>query len=185
MRGVVGRLFRLRTFWRLRFAKLRYIVISTAFEQAGRSGSIGSNVRFLGDLTVKLGDRVAIRDDCQFGGNGAMTIGDRTAINAGSMLTAVERIEIGSDVMIAPGVYVLDVDHKYASRDTPISKQGYDVAPVIIEDGVWIGTGAVITRGVTIGEGAIIGANSVVTRDIPPYCIAAGAPAKMIKERQT
>lgn len=183
MRGLLGvylyRMARIEPRW----DKLRYLWVAQAFEKAGKRGSFGRNIRFHGNLCVELGERVAIRSGCQFGGNGLLRVGDRTAINSECILTALERIEIGSDVMLAPRVYVLDVDHCYADRALPISKQGYDVAPVSIGDGVWIGTGAVVTRGVKIGEGAIIGANSVVTRDIPAYTIAAGIPARVVKER--
>lgn len=166
-----------------RIAKLRYKVIARGFESAGRGGSLGRGLNIPGNLTVNLGERVAIREGCWFGGRGTLSIGDRTAINAGCILTAMERIEIGSDVMMAPGVYVLDVDHAFPDRTQPISRQGYEIAPVHIGNGAWIGAGAVITRGVTIGEGAIVGANSVVTRDVAPLTIIGGIPAKVIKER--
>lgn len=183
MRGLLGSYIVRSSRAKPRWDKLRYLWLSQAFDRAGKRGSFGRNIRFHGDLTVELGDRVAIRDGCQFGGNGLLRVGDRTAINAECILTALERIDIGSDVMLAPRVYVLDVDHRFAERAIPIPKQGYDVAPVTIGNGVWIGTGAVVTKGVTIGDGAIIGANSVVTKDIPPFTIAAGMPARVIKDR--
>lgn len=96
----------------------------------------------------------------------------------------MEKIEIGADVMIAPRVYILDVDHRFDDRARPISAQGYEIAPIRIQDGVWIGAGAVITKGVTIGEGAVIGANSVVTRDVAPYAIIGRVPAKLIRHRE-
>ena len=85
--------------------------------------------------------------------------------------------------MLAPRVYVLDVSHRYSELDVPISQQGYDLASVKIGSNVWVGTGVVITRGVNIGDGAIIGANSVVTKDVPAFMIAAGVPARVIKSR--
>lgn len=157
--------------------------MSTAFERAGRRGSIGRHVRFHGNLKIEVGNRVAIRDNVQFGGNGVLTVGDRTSINEGCIITSLEQVNIGSNVMLAPRVYILDVDHRYQDRAIPIAAQGYDITPVVICDGVWIGTGSVITKGVTIGEGAIIGANSVVTRDVQPYTIAAGVPAKPVRRR--
>ncbi len=183
MQGAVGYLFRLGSWLKPRWAKVRYRLLSRGFESAGRGGSVGRGVQIHAGLTVHLGERVAIREGCFLGGGGTLRIGDRTAINADCILTALEHIEIGSDVMLAPRVYVLDVDHAFSDRAQPISKQGYKIAPVYIGDGVWIGAGAVITRGVTIGEGAIVGANSVVTRDVPPYTIVGGIPAKVIKER--
>lgn len=183
MRGLLGKYLSLKPSLKKRWDKLRYVFVSKSFERAGRRGSVGRKVKFHGNLKIELGDRVAFRDNVQFGGNGTLKIGDRTSINEGCIITALERIEIGSDVMLAPRVYVLDVDHEFADRSVPISSQGYVVRPVTIGDGVWIGTGAVITKGVTIGDGAIIGANSVVTRDIPAFTIAGGVPAKIIKER--
>ena len=183
MRGFFGAYQIWKSQWKKRCDKIRYLWLSRAFERAGRRGSVGRDVRFHGNLKIEVGDRVAFRDRVQFGGNGTLRIGDRTSINEGCIITAVERIEIGSDVMLAPGVYVLDVDHRFEIRSIPISLQGYDVSPVVIGKGVWIGTGAVVTKGVKIGEGAIIGANSVVTRDIPPYSIAAGVPARVLKVR--
>ena len=183
MRGLLGAYLTFCSRAKPRWSKLRYLWMSQAFEVAGRSGSLGRNIKILGKLRVELGEQVAFRDGCLFGGNGLLRVGDRTSINADCILAAMERIEIGSDVMIAPRVYILDVDHRFDDRSKPIPRQGYDIAPVTICDGVWIGTGVVVTKGVTIGEGAIIGANSVVTRDIPPFTIAAGIPARVIKDR--
>lgn len=182
-RNLMGRALALASWTRPRWAKLRYRLLSRAFDVAGQGGSIGAGVQISAKLRVELGNHVALRAGCLLAGTGRIRIGDRTAINGDCILTAVEQIEIGSDVMLAPRVYVLDVDHAFADRDRPISSQGYDLSPVRIGDGVWIGAGAIITRGVTIGEGAIIGANSVVTKDIPAYTIAGGSPAKVLKER--
>lgn len=169
--------------WPARRAKLRYMLRAPFFAAAGRGGAIGRDVRITGDLTIRFGDRVALRDRVTLAGNGVLTVGDQTAINQDCILTAMERIEIGADVMLAPRVYILDVDHEFDRRDAPIRAQGYRVAPVAIEDDVWIGAGTVIIKGVRIGRGSVIGANSVVTRDVPPYSIAAGSPARVIRER--
>lgn len=163
--------------------KLRMALHSWRFVSVGRRASLGRNVRLTGTVGVSIGARSALRDNVLLAGNGQIVIGDRTAINEGCIITAMERVTIGNDVMLAPRVYILDVDHAFESRDQPISRQGYKIIPVTIGDGVWVGTGAVITKGVSIGEGAIIGANSVVTRDIPPYTIAGGVPAKLIRAR--
>jgi acetyltransferase-like isoleucine patch superfamily enzyme len=163
--------------------KIRMLLNNWRFASVGARASLGRNVRLHGNVRISIGARSALRDNVQIGGNGELTIGDRTAINDGCIITAMERVTIGDDVMLAPRVYVLDVDHTFQRRDLPISQQGYAIAPVTIGDGAWIGTGAVITRGVTIGEGAIVGANSVVTRDVPPFMIVGGVPAQVIRER--
>lgn len=163
--------------------KIRMLLLRYRFASAGRRAGLGKGVEIHGHTKVHLGTRTAIRDRVQFAGGGKILIGDRTAINGECIITAVERVEIGSDVMLAPRVYILDVDHRFDSRDIPISQQGYTVSPVKVGNGAWIGTGAVITKGVTIGEGAIVGANSVVTKDVPDYAIAGGIPAKVIGQR--
>jgi acetyltransferase-like isoleucine patch superfamily enzyme len=110
-------------------------------------------------------------------------IGRGCFLNRGTMLAAMELIEIGDHVMFANGCFVGDADHRYDDPDRPITEQGFvPRGPVRIGDNVWLGVNCVITGGVTIGDRAVIGANSVVTRDVPPGTIAAGAPAKVVRE---
>ena len=94
-----------------------------------------------------------------------------------------ERITIGQNVMIADAVSIRDTDHKHADIDTPMLKQGIITAPVIVDDNVWIGYGVSILKGVTVGTGAIISAGSVVTKNVAPYSIVGGVPAKIIRMR--
>ena len=110
-------------------------------------------------------------------------IGQGCFLNRGVMLAANERIEIGDHVMFANGCFVGDSDHRYDDPDVPITWQGFvSRGPVSIGSNCWFGVNCVVTGGVTIGERAVIGANSVVTADVPPGTIAAGAPAKAIRE---
>jgi acetyltransferase-like isoleucine patch superfamily enzyme len=120
----------------------------------------------------------------QIGGHGVLEIGAHTSINDQVIITATERVRIGRDVMVAPRAYILDVDHRFDQEGIPISRQGYISQPVDIGNDVWIGAGAIITKGVTVGDGAIIGANAVVTRDVPPNAIVAGSPARVLRMRQ-
>ena len=150
----------------------------------GSKCSLGKNIRVLGNVAISLGERVAIRNDVIIAGrNGILSIGDRTAINDYTIITCTERVTIGEDCMIAPHVYILDVDHEFESNSEPIAKQGYRKAPVTIGDDVWIGTHSIITKGVTIGTGAIIAANSVVTKDVDAFSIVGGSPARFLKSR--
>lgn len=116
-----------------------------------------------------------------------INIGDNVEINDDVHIAAVERVDIGDNVLIASKVYLSDHNHgiyKGDFQDTPVTPPGsrkiYS-APVKIEKNVWIGEFVAVLQGVTIGEGSIIGAMSVVTKDIPPYSIAVGSPAKVIK----
>jgi acetyltransferase-like isoleucine patch superfamily enzyme len=112
-----------------------------------------------------------------------IAIGEGCFLNRNTMLAAVERIEIGDHVMFANGCFVGDGDHRHDDPGVPVTWQGFEPrGPVRIGDNVWFGVNCVVTGGVAIGDRAVIGANSVVTRDIPPGVIAAGAPAKVIRE---
>lgn len=93
-------------------------------------------------------------------------------------------IKIGDDVLIGPNVCIYAYNHNFENLEIPIKLQGYYEADVIIEEDVWIGSNSVILPGVKIGKGSIIGAGSVVTKNIPPFTIAAGCPAKVIKKRE-
>lgn len=112
---------------------------------------------------------------------GRISIGAGTLLNLNVMVAAVERVEIGDHCMLANGCVVTDGDHRFDDPDTPVPWQGFTSnGPVVIGDNVWLGAHAVVTSGVTIGRRSVIGANSVVTGDIPPYSIAAGAPARVL-----
>ena len=98
------------------------------------------------------------------------------------MVAAVELVEIGSHCMLANGCFVTDANHRFDDPDKPVPWQGFtSKGPTRIGDNVWLGANVVVTSGVTIGERCVIGANSVVTQDIPPFSIAAGAPAKVLR----
>ncbi len=111
-------------------------------------------------------------------------IGKGSSLNQGCVVDGFGGVAIGRGVRIAPYVVVNTADHDYSDPEVFIKDQGYKCAAVTIEDDVWIGTQSSINKGVTIGKGSVIGAGSVVTKDIPPYSIAAGVPAKVIKKRE-
>ena len=109
-------------------------------------------------------------------------IGSGTFLNMGVMVAADELVEIGDHCMFANHCFVTDANHRFDDPDKPITWQGFtSKGPTRVGDNVWCGAGVVITSGVTVGERCVIGANSVVTQDIPPFSIAAGAPAKVLK----
>lgn len=110
-------------------------------------------------------------------------IGSGCFLNRETMLAAQERIEIGDHVMFANHCFVGDADHRFDDPDKPVTRQGFTPrGPVKIGANSWFGVNCVVTGGVEIGERCVIGANSVVTESIPPGTIAAGAPAKVIRE---
>ena len=108
-------------------------------------------------------------------------IGSGCFLNIGVMVASVERVEIGDHCMFANGCFVSDGGHRFDDPETPVPWQGFtSKGPTRIGDNVWCGANVVITSGVTVGERCVIGANSVVTRDVPPFSIAAGVPAKVL-----
>ena len=111
-----------------------------------------------------------------------VSIGDRCLIGRGSGIVGHLRIEVGDDVWTGHNVYITDQNHGYDDPTLPISRQVMPERPVRIGSGSWLGFGTVVLPGADIGEHVVIGANSVVTGVIPSYTVAAGAPARVIKE---
>jgi len=115
-----------------------------------------------------------------------ISIGDGCMFGSDMHITAVNSIRIGKNVRTGKSVLISDNSHgdpkDMALRNiAPNARPIYSKGAIVIGDNVWIGEKAAILAGVTIGEGAIIGANAVVTKNIPPYSIAAGIPARIIK----
>ncbi len=111
-----------------------------------------------------------------------ISIGDRCLIGKGSGIVGHLRIEIGNDVWTGHHVYITDQNHGYADLDIPIAQQVMPERPVKIGDGSWLGHGTVVLPGATIGRHVVVGANSVVTGNLPDNCVAAGVPARVIKQ---
>lgn len=110
------------------------------------------------------------------GRRGKLTVGTNTRLN-GVHIDASESVAIGNNVRIAPYTVILDSDFHDVRDHFAKGKSG----PIRIEDDVWIATRATILKGVTIGKGAVVAAGAVVTRDVPPYSVVAGVPARVIK----
>lgn len=117
-------------------------------------------------------------------------IGDASNLKIGSNCQINENVfiqgaRIGSYVMIAPNVSVLTKGHEFEDVNIPMVQQGDTKESIpIIEDDVWIGRGAIIMPGVILGKGSIIGAGAVVTKDVEPYSIVGGIPAKLLRKRK-
>jgi acetyltransferase-like isoleucine patch superfamily enzyme len=112
-----------------------------------------------------------------------IVIGEWVHIGESSMVTAGQSVEIGDDVIIGPRTIIVDADHACKDVHQPIRTQGLVTKPIRIEQGVWLGGHVNVLKSVTIGRRAIVGAGSTVTRDIPPYAVAVGVPARVIRYR--
>jgi acetyltransferase-like isoleucine patch superfamily enzyme len=115
-------------------------------------------------------------------GPARIRIGTGTFLNIGVMIASLDLVEIGDHCMFANGCFVTDGNHRFDDSSRPVPWQGFtSKGPTRVRDNVWCGVNVVITSGVTIGERCVVGANSVVTSDIPPHSIAAGAPARVLR----
>ena len=128
-----------------------------------------------------LGDYSTIEDFCTVNnGVGAVEIGSETRIGMSNVI--IGPVTIGNSVIFAQNVVMSGLNHSYEDITLPISKQKAITSPITIEDECWIGANAVITAGVTIGKHSVIAAGSVVTKNVPPYSVAVGNPARVIKQ---
>jgi acetyltransferase-like isoleucine patch superfamily enzyme len=113
-----------------------------------------------------------------------LRIGDNVAISRSSMFVTLGGVTIGNDVIISFGCQILSAGHRIPPVGESIRTSGIEIAPVVIEDGVWICAGAIVLPGVTVGAGSVVAAGAVVNRDFPPYSIVGGAPARLIRRRE-
>lgn len=113
-------------------------------------------------------------------GVGAVTIGDHTRIGLGN--TIIGPVSIGNDVRLAQNVVLSGLNHNYEDVSRPIHAQGVSTAMINIGESSWIGANVTIVAGVTVGRHCIVAGGSVVTKDIPPYSVAVGNPARVIKQ---
>jgi len=134
---------------------------------------------------IELGANVYVGHQAILKGyhNNTMRIGDETWIGQQAFFHSAGGIDIGARVGIGPAVRIITSFHVEAGRDVPILSSPVELGPVVIEDHCDLGVGAIVLPGVRIGKGAQIGAGAVVVEDVPPYSIAVGVPARVIKER--
>lgn len=131
----------------------------------------------------KCGKKLRIYPNFEIRHPQKLEIGNNVLINKYFWANSRGEIEIGNDVIIGPYVMIYSANHNYQKKQELIRKQGTVTKKVIIGNDVWIGARAVILPGVTIGDGAVIAAGSIVTKNVDPYTVVAGVPAKKIKER--
>ena len=165
--------------------KVWYGAVRTAHYRRGTFGKrpvvLGrKHFRFRG--TVRIGDRFMAEGTMagvmiKVARGGVLSAGDNLYMNSGCWIEASHEVRIGHHVLMAPNASIVDD----AAHDAEPGAARYK-GPVIVGNNVWLGPQVAVLPGVTIGDGSVIGANSVVSRDIPPNCFAAGAPARVIRK---
>ncbi len=114
---------------------------------------------------------------------GELIIGDKTIFGTDNTINCYVGVYIGEQCLFADSVYIVDFDHNYWDPVIPVRSQGIAKDPVRLEGDIWVGVKVTIIRGVTVGRGAVIGAMSLVNRDVPPYSVVGGVPARVIHMR--
>ena len=132
-------------------------------------------------VRVKFLGKAMLEPFTKMKGDPLITCGENFYANAHCHILG--EITFGKNVLIGPKVIIWGRDHGM-DRATPMNTQPYKRKPIVIGDDVWIGACSIILKGVTIGEGAVIAAGTIVTKDVEPYAVMAGNPAKLIKYRQ-
>lgn len=153
-----------------------------AFSSFGPDSAIFGSARFQVDGTATVGEHlVVLAEDAKVtikvAPGATLTMGDHVFMNAGVCIEAWHDVQVGSNVLMAPYVFVID-DDMHDLEPGAVRYKG----PVIIGNNVWLGRNATVLPGATVGDGSVIGANSVVTGHIPAGTFAAGAPARVIRQ---
>ena len=111
---------------------------------------------------------------------GDVVLGDKVLVGISNVI--IGPVTMGSNILIAQNVVMSGLNHKYKDVSKPISEQRVVTAEIVIEDDCWIAANCVITAGVTVGKHSIVAAGSLVTKDVPPYSIVGGNPARILKQ---
>lgn len=169
--------------------------LSKDFKSFGNNSNILFNINLVGAKYIDigsnttLGNKVTLTAWDTYAGEKLsphIIIGNNVSIGESAHITAINKIQIGNNVLTGKSILITDNSHGKVERDlldiSPIERPLFSKGHVVIEDNVWIGEKASIMPNVYIGKGAIIAANAVVTKNVPAYSVAAGNPAKIIKQ---
>ncbi|MBK7212887.1 MAG: acyltransferase [Bacteroidales bacterium] len=178
----------------LLFIGRRCKILYKSHISVGKTVTLGDHVEInaLSKEGIKIGNNVSINNNSIIECTGVirnlgegLVIGNNVGIAQNCFIQVRGKVRIGNDVIMGPGVSIFSENHNYTETDAPIHTQGETRIGVVIEDGCWLGTKAVILDGVTLGHDSIVAANAVVNKSFPPYSIVAGVPAKLIKNRKS
>jgi acetyltransferase-like isoleucine patch superfamily enzyme len=177
--------------------------------RCGRNVTFGTNVTLRHPRKIQIGDDVAVDDGCVLDAKGTanqgIRIGSRVFLGRNTILSckdgdlvledgvnisyqcvvfSASSVRIGADTLLAAFCYVVGGGHDFGRTDLPVIRQDRPSKGIEIGRGTWLGAGAIVLDGVSIGHDAIVGAHAVVTADVPPLAIAAGAPARVVRDRR-
>jgi lipopolysaccharide O-acetyltransferase len=164
-------------------ARLFTLMIRRSFAAWGLRSVAAPPLRLEGERDITIGAGTWFGSGCWLNAiGGTITVGDGCSFAGDVTISAAASVTLGRDVLVARGVHIGDHDHAFTDPGRPASWQGIaNAAPVMIGDGAWLGHNVTVTAGVSIGRGAVIAAGAVVTRDVPPYSLAVGIPAQVVR----
>jgi acetyltransferase-like isoleucine patch superfamily enzyme len=172
--------------WRARLRQQLFSRLAApAFAAFGAHSALEPPLRLHGEDQIAIGSEVWVGAGSWLEtlGAGILEIGDGCRLAGNCTVVAAAYVRLGRDVLLARGVYIADHAHAFEDPRFPVLGQGIDrLSPVEIGDGAWLGEHVVVCPGVRIGRNSVVGANSVVTADIPDRCVAAGAPARILRD---
>ncbi|GAB2644221.1 acyltransferase [Emticicia sediminis] len=157
--------------------------VNPFFHKKGKGTSICRRTRIdvLPFQPFNIGDYSTVEDFATINnGVGPVNIGNNSRIGIGNVI--IGPVTIGNNVILAQNIVMSGLNHNYTNIEVPIYLQGETVANITIEDDCWIGANAVITAGVTVGKHSVVAGGAVVTKSIPPFSVAVGNPARVIKQ---
>ncbi len=166
--------------------KLRYFAYKPLFKSVKGKFVIYEGVTILGFENIELGNNVRFSKNSYIfaNDNGYLKIGDNSSVSPNSQIGASHgKIIIGNNCLIASFCVLRASNHNFDKTDIPILEQGHKYGEIILEDDVWIASNSVVTANTRIGKSSIVGAGSVVTKDVEPFSIVGGVPAKLIRKR--
>ena len=167
--------------------RLRAAYLRGRLARLGARASLAPGVHVIGTAGIAIGDDFGCGRHCVLaaGGGGVIVIGHRVNLNTNVSVNASIQgaIHIGDDVIIGPNAVLRTSDHEAEAVDRPMRDQGHVAGVITIESDVWIGANTTIVGGVRVGQGSVVAAGAVVVRDVEPYTIVGGVPARFIKKR--
>lgn len=188
---------------------LRRLLYPRILGACGRNVTFGANVTLRHPGKIRIADDVAVDDGCVLDAKGTandgIRIGCRVFLGRNTILAckdgdivlddgvnvsyqcavfSASSVRIGRDTLLAAYCYVVGGGHAFDRTDVPVIRQGRPSKGIDIGSGAWLGAGAAVLDGVSVGNDAVIGAHAVVTQDVPPFAIAAGAPARVVRDRR-
>lgn len=169
----------------------RGFILSFRCQSKNRRIKVGKNVRIFNPKNISFGKNVEILQEAVFAPfainnkeyPSRIIVGNNVHFGVQDRIASANKVVIEDDVLFAAFVHITDHSHEFHNVGIPVINQGiYSKGPVVIKRGAWLAFGSHVLSGVTVGEYSVVGANAVVTKDVPPYSVVVGNPARIVSQ---